>query len=89
MVLSTVNRNTNNLRISSLLFVPIVAILIAGIEMFLPRSVPTPSIFYPCTTTSNAQSQDTSSPPTIVLIPGLDGAATLLDATTYDHIDLS
>ena len=71
----------NNRRPSSLLLVPIVAVLIGCIEMFLPRSVPTPSIFYPCTTSSNphdTQSQATS-PPTIVLIPGLDGATSFFD----------
>ena len=86
------NPNTSQRRISGLFFVPIVAILIASIDMFLPRAVQTPSIFYPCTTTSTTQPQDTSattSPPTIVLIPGLDGMASFFSSRPIDKLLLT
>ena len=91
MTTSKNNPNTSHRRIRSLLFVPIVAILIASIEMFLPRAVQTPSIFYPCTTTSTTQPQDTSattSPPTIVLIPGLDGMTSFFSLHPSDNLPL-
>ena len=85
------NPNTSQRRSSGFFFVPIVAILIASIEMFLPRAVQTPSIFYPCTTTSTTQPQDTSattSPPTIVLIPGLDGMTSFFSSHSSDNLPL-